>query len=345
MSMILLDGFDDNLHDQGRYDTFSMGHSTAYSRSGLTGDYGVQNTGVAAYSSPSSQYDNEATLGVAVYVSSPPNYDYDEYYVWSLRDSNLADIIRLRGKPDKRLVVQNWGNTAYTGGTSTVAVLGESGWHYLELWGKIGNSTGAVKVWWDGSLIIDVSGVDTQNSSTSFGGFRLQSTYSNRGGLYYMDDLYFLNGASTRNNSRLGEIVTKTLFPSGNGAFSGLTGSDGDSVNNYQLVDEQTPSSTDYVGSTSTGTKDTYDFDNLSLTGTIPAAQASMWSAKSDAGGRYGRLVVRNSTGGLSYGADETLTTSYKAFDYIYDVEPVNSTVWTVTNINAIQLGFEVRST
>src|SRR5437764_673985 len=55
-------------------------------------------------------------------------------------------------------------------------------------------------------------------------------------GRAYLDDLYVCDATGTTNNTFLGDVRVHTLVPSGNGTDSGLTGSDGNQVNNYQLV-------------------------------------------------------------------------------------------------------------
>lgn len=76
-------------------------------------------------------------------------------------------------------------------------------------------------------------------------------------------------------SSRPGNEHIVVGMPNANGATSGLTGSDGNSTDNYLLVNDAPPDSADYVESTNTGSAllDTYgiDFSNLPASGDISA--------------------------------------------------------------------------
>jgi hypothetical protein len=71
-----------------------------------------------------------------------------------------------------------------------------------------------------------------------------------------------------------GDCHVDYLVPDGNGDTSQWVGSDSDSVDNWQLVDEMPPSATDYVEADTTDLRDLYTVTNLPASGTILGVQA-----------------------------------------------------------------------
>ena len=64
----------------------------------------------------------------------------------------------------------------------------------------------------------------------------------------------------------LGPIAVETLRPNGNGAVNQWAGSDGDSADNWQLVDDPTVDNGSYVYSTTVGQQDLYTMGDLERT-------------------------------------------------------------------------------
>jgi hypothetical protein len=80
----------------------------------------------------------------------------------------------------------------------------------------------------------------------------------------------FINGFEP-NSGRIGNEFITAIAPNANGTNSGLTGSDGNSTDNYLLVDERvtTGSPATYVDATVAAQKDTYKYD---VSGSLPSA-------------------------------------------------------------------------
>jgi hypothetical protein len=137
-----------------------------------------------------------------------------------------------------------------------------------------------------------------------------------------------------------------TLYPNGNGNYSQFVGSDGNSTNNFQLVDEaQANDNTDYVERDVVGDKDSYAFENLPSTpDAIKGVQICTIANKQDAGSRTGRMFFRIS--GTDYeSADFTpAEASYTAFTHLADVSPATSSAWTESEVNGMEAGIKVQA-
>jgi hypothetical protein len=160
----------------------------------------------------------------------------------------------------------------------------------------------------------------------------------------YFDDLYVANEQGSVNNDFIGECRVRCLLPNGNGNSSQLVGSDGNSVNNYQLVDEATPDTTDYVFSSTVGDKDTYTFTDLPDTsGTVAGVQVSALGLKTDVGARTLAVVTRHASSEHD-SIDLGLPTVTPAYVYeVQDTNPVAGGAWLRTDVNAAEFGVKVR--
>jgi hypothetical protein len=139
----------------------------------------------------------------------------------------------------------------------------------------------------------------------------------------------FANGFEP-NSGRMFNGFNVRVQPNANGDNSGLTGSDGNSVNNYQLVDEisSTLTPTDYVEATAVDQKDTYggDFDGrIPIGATIQSLGVSLLAQSELAGIDGIRPVIRKS--GVDYDHDRIAL----ATGYVYYVQhlPVDTAIAT----------------
>lgn len=250
------------------------------------------------------------------------------------------------------VVTVNRGATSATGttlGTTSVAMpTDQATWQYIEM--KVVASTGT-----GGSVVVRQDGVETLNitsqntGATAFTevGFRDGLSVNNEpyGGRASFDDIYVLNTSGSVNNDFLGDVRVYGIWPDGDGATSGLTGSDGNSTDNYLLVDDATagaPDTADYVGSGTPGTKDTYTYTDLSALVTVKGVQVDSYVVKTDAGQISGRNVASDGTNTVT-GSDVALSTSYAGRSSIMENAP-DGAAWTASKVNSTQFGWEVRT-
>ncbi|HET9411842.1 MAG TPA: hypothetical protein VFO38_03280 [Candidatus Saccharimonadales bacterium] len=215
-------------------------------------------------------------------------------------------------------------------------------WNYLEVQATVADSGGTVKVRLNGATTneIDFTG-DTKNGGTSTNIDQVALITSTSGSSARFDDVYVLNSTGSSNTTFLGDIRIHALSPSNNGTYSQLTGSDGNQVDNFQLVDEKPFSTTDYVGSPTVGQRDTYVLADLPSVTQIFGVQNNFIGAKSDAStGNAKSALLINST--LYYGTTRALGTSYVPYSDVYDTNPNTSTAWTDTVVNGMEAGMEV---
>ena len=233
------------------------------------------------------------------------------------------------------------GNSGGTLLASSTIVTPASAWFYLEISVTISDTIGEVHVRLDGSTtdIVSYTG-DTKNGGTASTIDRISITTITNA--TQVTDFYLLNDSGSTNNTFLGDVAVRALSPNGNGNASQLVGSDGNSTDNYLLVDEKPFSGTDYTGSPTTGQKDTYTVADLpAYTSTVYGVQVTANMLKSDAGASQSRTVIR--TGGTDYGGTtQVLSTSAATYSELYEQNPNTSNAWTTGEVNGLEAGMEV---
>jgi hypothetical protein len=153
-----------------------------------------------------------------------------------------------------------------------------------------------------------------------------------------------MDTSGTINNDFKGDCRVEAIFPNGNGNSSVLVGSDGNSTDNYLLVDENPPNSdTDYVESSTVGDKDTYNYGSItSAFGVVHGVQICPFVKKTDAGVRSIANVARSS-GTEADSASQALAATYGYLPTIKEDDPSTpGSRWTVAGVNAAEFGVKV---
>lgn len=218
-------------------------------------------------------------------------------------------------------------------------------WNYVEVSATISDTIGEVHVRLNGKATDEVSYTgDTKNAGTATTIDRVH-LYTGTGAVNdtSFSDLYILDDTGAApNNDFLGDVVVRTLGPSGNGTYSQLMGSDANQIDNYLLVDEHPYSNTDYVGSAVVGEKDTYAMADLpGGVSTVYGVQVNGKMAKSDASLASARYLLRS--GGTDYpGTTRALTTTFTGYYELHATDPATGVAWTPAGVNGIESGMEV---
>lgn len=224
---------------------------------------------------------------------------------------------------------------------TSVATVNLSVWYYIELKVFVNGASGTAELYVNG--VLDTASTTGNFGSTNIGTVQLRLPNGANTSMDW-DDMYACDttgGAPT--DTYLGDVLVEAIFPSGNGNSSVLVGSDGNSTDNYLLVDETTPSTADYVESSTVGNKDTYAFSNLTpTTGTVYGLQVLPYAAKTDAGTRSIVSVARLSATEVD-SAVKTLSTSYQYLGDISVTKPGGG-VWTISDVNSAEFGVKINA-
>lgn len=338
MALLFCDGFDDGLTAL----KWTLVNGTAITTSGRTGANRLAFAqGNEAYHSivPTTT----VIVGHAFVVGSTTALFVGNRMPAVYGDLGTVEHIGLSVNTDGTIILRRGGTQIADSGAKKLLL---NVWYYIELKTTIADAGGTAEVHVNGESWITFTG-DTRNGGTSALIDRIGFIRTgNSGSSFWVDDFYVCDGTGAANNNFLGDIKVETLYPNGNGNSSQLVGSDGNSTDNYLLVDEAgTPVTTDYTASATVGNKDTYTFSNLAAAaGPIKGVQVVGYASKSDAGARTAAMVTRSGTTEAD-GASTALTNG--SFAPVYDVRETNpdtGSAWTVGDVNGAEFGIKVSS-
>jgi hypothetical protein len=296
---------------------------------------GARSTGKWGFSiTPSA----EVIFGAA--VNNGGNMDPNMYFQG---DSGATIHIAVRLNQDGSVQVRRGGDAGAVIASAPAGSVPGLGWHYMECRVIISDTVGVVEVRMDGSStpVINFSG-DTRNGGTSTNIDYLGGSGSGATGYNEWDDMYVVDTLGAINNTFLGDVRVYTLAPNGNGAYSQFVGSDGNSVDNYLLVDEAPYNTADYVGSPTTGQRDSYLLTDLPATvATVFATQSRAIVAKSDAGAASIKQSIR--VAATDYDTAATvLSTTWIDLVTLYETNPNTGVQWTAAGVNGAEIGVVV---
>lgn len=215
--------------------------------------------------------------------------------------------------------------------------------HYFEIKiAGIGDSGQNVIVRLDEVEIINFTG-DTRNGGTNAWIDSMKFSLSNGiDGIF--GDCYWLDtSGSAPYNDFMGDQVILTLLPNGNGATNQFTGSDGNSVDNYLLVDEAPWNTSDYVANATAGQRDLYAFADCGIAGTVHGVQAFAYVQKTDSGARSCKIIEREPVG-PTVQASGTIALTAGAYATVQSgvfLTDADGAAWTVAKVDAMQVGVE----
>lgn len=222
--------------------------------------------------------------------------------------------------------------------TSTTA-FAFSVWRFLEANIIISDTVGLVEIRLGESVIMSYSGDTRNGSATTVAFMDVSGTTAGSAGGVDIDDLY-LDDAGY-----LGDVTVEKLDPTGNGSSTQWLGSDGNSVDNYLLVDDPTTSNmTDYVGDSVSGHLDLYTMSDLPSGYSVLAIQEIIYAQKSDAGTAPTVLPVAKGQSGTTRTdtAIPALSTTAQAYvSQIRTTDPDGNAL-TAARVNAMEVGVKI---
>lgn len=238
---------------------------------------------------------------------------------------------------DGRITIKR-GSTTIQTSTLTISF---NVWHYIEVKCTLADAGGIFIMKVDGVEFLNFTG-DTRNTGTDTQ-FTSVQTYMRASALNgHLDDVVILDGTGPAPyNDFIGERVVKAVRPAANGANSDWVGSDADSVDNYALVNKVTPDVTTYVGATTPGDKDTYDFGAVSGLASVDAVQVAVYAQKSDSGSKLLKTVAVDGVDEVQSGIIPLSTTPQLLVGTMMQTAP-DGGAWTQAKVNSAEYGVVV---
>lgn len=199
------------------------------------------------------------------------------------------------------------------------------------------NTTGTIEVWCDGVLVVNRTTKTTSGESGTGNGASLdinsiRLTASGAGNTANFDSVVISDALQ-------GDCHVDYLVPDGNGDTSQWVGSDGNSVDNWALIDEIPASATDYVEADEVDLRDLYTVANLPASGTILGVQAVVHPWKLGPGAEIPTSTILKTGVGEHVDLIAGMSTAMQGLETPIRTTRPGGGAWTVSDVNAMQIG------
>ena len=263
-----------------------------------------------------------------------------------VNDSTGSQIMALRtGSGGEANIYDAAG--ALIGATSGAQFGDDNTWSFWEFKLVAGTGVnGTLDIRRNGVSIFSATGQDFTDGNDNIGTVWLAGG-GNFGDKYmYFDKLQANDTAGSYNNDWMGEITAEYVMPDGNGNSSNWVGSDGNSTDNYLLVDEATAGGggrddADYVQAGTEGNIDLYTYAALSGSGAIVAVDVLPYTMLPDGGSRFIRGKTRISA--TNYDSATAAVADSEGRALRFESNPNAAAPWTAAAVNGAEFGYEVR--
>jgi len=320
MAVLYLDGFD-YTDLSARYTSGARIHSADGG-----GRFGIGRA--VAFEDVSIPYDTRASVAVGLAMNIVSAY-YDNpsiFIRWG-----TSNVIRMRFYSENNRLL----GVSYPGGTAYYLApypLWYGLWHHYVIQVNHSTTNGTLRVYLNGALIIDLSGVNTGQASDNLYPWTFAAFTR-----AWIDDLWITDGEN------LGDVRVMYLLPEAD-VQAGWSRYPSSLTANYLAV-TQTNGDTDYVYTATSGAQDIYELGNLGTVYNRPVASvkavAAHWVVrKDDAGNAQARSFLRIGTNNY-YGSTINVAGTYTFIENIWDNNPSTGQPWMVTDVNGLRLGIE----
>lgn len=277
--------------------------------------------------------DNQATwfFGVAMKAGS----------ALTSQVATLATLLDA-GTPQVTIIFNSNGTITALRGDTNGTVLGTStatinllAYPFIEAKVVVNNTTGAVKVWANETVILDLTGLNTRATANNQANeVRLRQTSAVT---INWCDFYVNDGTGADNNTQWGDTRVDRLLPTANGNYTAWAANGAASL--FDCVDDAAPNGdTDYISSSTVGQKASFVMGDIPAGATPRAVQWLMSGRKDDAGTRTVAALLRNA-GVDAVGVNQNLSAAYTYYRQNYDKDPTDNATWTAAKVNSLEAG------
>jgi hypothetical protein len=244
------------------------------------------------------------------------------------------------------VVGHDYGHSVASVSASSIGLDVRDSWRHVGVDVKLAASSGWVNLYVDGvealtfaGDTLGASGVTTIDQVLFTGTLETVAAWSN---YCYIDNIIIDDTTGEALGATVPDRRFQLITPNGNGTTSEMTGSDGNSVNNYDLVDDVPhDSDTTYVKAVEAGLTDTYAMTTFTLPDEwVIAAVIGLAVVRKGAAEDDVQVAVTVQSGATEdVGSDQALGTSYALRWERWLTDPATGHTWNQDGLDAVEVG------
>ncbi|MDE3017164.1 MAG: hypothetical protein KGI29_09655 [Pseudomonadota bacterium] len=215
-----------------------------------------------------------------------------------------------------------------------MAVIPGAVWQYVEVYGLIAATGGAVTVRVNENVVLSMVSANTSYRGST-GVDQLNFSYN-----VIVDDFYICDNSGASLNNFLGNTRVPAQFANGTGASTQWTPT-GSASFNWQLASNPYMDDSSYVSCGTSGNIDLYTLSPVANSPQILAVQSIVIARQDDSGQRQIKSVIQSGSAQAT-GAVVNTSGSYAGHTDIFPTDPNTSGSWSYGAVNALQVGAEL---
>jgi hypothetical protein len=286
------------------------------------------------------------------------NNEFYTRFAYAIRGGNLAEVVRFQVRDSNGTTVLriNFGHmtpiTVYLNNAAQpiaqIAQPMNMNWYVFEIHYRFTDQAGGASTFErkrDGILLAQTSVATAQVTQPPFTGKLGYLDFGAVGKFCLLDDIAVNDTTGTQDNSWCGDGHIIALVPNANGDRSEFIGSDGNSVDNYLLVDEfpvnLSGGTGDYVESLTPGAADLYQVGNPVLKSGDVIQRVWVYAQMREQSADGDTVQLGGKSNGVEFWGDPiALGVSFRPYNSEeYLVNPGTGSAWTQQNITDLQIG------
>ena len=220
-----------------------------------------------------------------------------------------------------------------------MAVIPGAVWQFIEVYGVIAATGGAVTVRVNETVVLSMVSSDTAYAYPTVSTGVDQLDFGSLGNAV-VDDFYVCDNSGSSLNNFLGNTRVPAQTPNGVGASTQWTPT-GSASFNWQLASNPYMDDSSYVSCSTAGDIDLYTVSPVANAPQILAVQSIVVARQDDSGQRQIKSVIQSGSTQAT-GAVVNTSGSYAGHTDIFNVDPNTGSSWTYGAVNALQVGAEL---
>lgn len=267
-------------------------------------------------------------------------YPFNYYF----NDNNGSEQIHVSINGAGQVFLFRGGTQLATSASGVVAI--NNTFHYMEIGGVINSSTGSITVKIDGVSVLTYTGNTANTSATSsiqqIGFVMLGQSGNASANVSKIQHLYVCDNTGSVNNTFLGDVRIRTLFPTGAGGSTQFTPTGAST--NWQVAATTPPATaTKYNQDSTVNDQDLFTAAPLATTVAVVGVTVKAYTGKTTAGSRTLSPILKSGTTQVA-GTAIPVTPTPAYAKQVCNLDPNTGTAWTAAGVNAIQFGYMIVS-